>query len=55
MQEIKVTELRIGMTILENGGRSKTPVKTLTPCTQPRKVHVNGKYCYDFTGNVTIA
>lgn len=55
MREIKVTELRVGMTILENGGRSKTPVKSLTPCTQRRKVHVNKKDCYDYIGSVTVA
>lgn len=55
MREIKVTELRIGMTIVEGNGRHKVPVKTLTPCTQPRKVHVNEKDCYDYIGSVTVA
>lgn len=51
---MKVTELRVGMTIVESTGK-KTPVKTLSPCTQPRKVHVNTTQCYDYCGYVNVA
>lgn len=51
---MKVTELRVGMTIVELSGK-KTPVKTLSPCTQPRKIHVNNTDCYDYTGHVRVA
>lgn len=49
-----VTELRVGMTIIESSGH-KTEVKSLSPCTQPRKVHVNNKDCYDYAGIVNVA
>lgn len=51
---MKVTDLRVGMTIVESSGK-KTEVKTLSPCTQPRKVHVNEKDCYDWCGYVNVA
>ncbi len=51
---IQVTELRVGMTIVERTG-SKTKVETLSPCSQRRKVHVNEKDCYDFVGMVNVA
>lgn len=50
---ISVTELRVGMTIIETSGR-RTEVKKLSPCTQRRKVHVNEKDCYDFCGKINI-
>lgn len=51
---MKVTDLRVGMTIIERSGK-KTVVEKLSPCTQPRKVHVNENQCYDYSGYVTVA
>jgi hypothetical protein len=51
---MKVTELRIGMTIVESN-HTRTLVRSLTPCTQPRKVHVNDRDCYDYCAYVTVA
>ena len=50
-REIDVTNLRIGMVIAEGKG---IKVKTLTPCTQRDKVHVNDTMCYDYAGKVSV-
>jgi hypothetical protein len=49
--EIPVTDLRIGMVIAEGSG---VKVRTLTPCTQRDRVHVNDSMCYEYSGKVHV-
>ena len=51
-REITVTGLTVGDTIVD--GKAGILVKTITPCTQPRKIHVNTSLCYDTIGTIEI-
>lgn len=48
---IPVTELRVGMKL---AGKHPVTVRTIDPCTQRGKVHVNRSLCYDLCGTVEV-
>lgn len=50
---IPVSELHIGDAIPFGKNKAKL-VRTITPCTQRGKIHVNGGDCYDLCGTVDI-
>ena len=51
-REIQVTALTVGDTIAD--GKSSIYVKTITPCTQYGKIHVNSSLCYDNISTIEI-
>ena len=50
--EISVTGLTVGDTIVD--GKAGILVKSITPCTQHGKIHVNTSLCYDNISTVEI-
>ena len=51
-REISVTGLAIGDIIID--GKTGILVKTITPCTQYGKLHVNETLCYDNISTIEI-
>ena len=51
-REITVTGLTVGDVIVD--GKAGILVKTITPCTQRGKIHVNTSLCYDNISTVEI-
>ena len=51
-KEISVTGLTVGDVIAD--GKSGILVKSITPCTQYGKIHVNTSLCYDNISTIEI-
>ena len=51
-KEISVTGLTVGDTIVD--GKDGILVKSITPCTQYGKIHVNSSLCYDNVSTIEI-
>ena len=49
---ITAGNLAVGDIIVD--GKTSIPVYKITPCTQPRKIHVNGSNCYDNISNIEV-
>lgn len=51
-----ITDVRVGDTILEpNGGRTAVTKVELEPGSCKRKVHINGKDCYEGFAEVRVS